>query len=41
MYSSPSVTPGGLHSFPYVLTPTSQGVLNLPCGGLPKASTGL
>ena len=41
MYSSLSSTPAGLHYFPYVLTPTGQGALNLLCGGLPKASTGL
>ena len=41
MYSSPGSTPADLHFLLYVLTPAGQGVLNLPCGGLPKASTGL
>ena len=41
MYSSPGSTPADLHSFLYMLTPTGQGVQNLLCGGLPKASTGL
>ena len=41
MYPFPGSTPVDLHSMLYMLTPTGQGVLNLPCGGLPKASIGL
>ena len=41
MYPLSGSMPADLHSMLYVLTSTGQGVLNLPCGGLPKAYIGL